>query len=280
MTFWLVILVLLRRVISALVGIPVLILATWFGGLWFLAVMSVIVYIASVELWTFGEHLDLCPSKIRMTLGSLAVLFVMYFTGEPSTTGLVFTSLLFVSFAGVLFDKKSKHQTLTVGFELFCAAYVGLGMSYMILLRSITGSEGIYYALLAFIITWLCDTSAYFIGIRFGKHQLCPRFSPKKSREGAIAGIIGAGIGAFLVNCVVRLCSSISVMSSFDAVILGILAAIGGEFGDLFESMLKRDAKTKDSGSVIPGHGGMLDRFDSLLFVAPVVYYYVTRFVM
>lgn len=280
MTFWSVIRVLLRRVISALVGIPVLILATWFGGLWFLVVMSIIVYIASVEFRTFGIHLGLCPSKVRMTLGALAVLFAMCFTGDLSIVSFVLTSLLFVSLAGVLIDKESKQQTITIGFELFGVVYVGLGMGYMILLRSIPGSYGIYYTLLAFIITWLCDSTAYFVGIRFGKHQLCPRFSPKKSREGAIAGVIGAGVGALLVNCVMRSCFSISAMSSLNAVILGILGAIAGEFGDLFESMLKRDAKTKDSGNVIPGHGGMLDRFDSLLFVAPVVYYYIMWFVV
>lgn len=271
---------LLRRIISALVGIPLLILAAWFGGIWFLAVMSIIVYVASAELRVLGEHLGLRPSKVRMSFGALLVLFVMYFTGDLSMIGFVFTLLLFLNLTGVLLDKTSTQQIFTVGLELSGAVYVGLGMSYMVLLRKIPGSLGIYCALLAFLITWLCDTSAYFIGIRFGKHQLCARFSPKKSIEGAIAGIVGAGLGILLVNCVVRLCFSVSALSSIHAVSLGVLSAIFGEFGDLFESMLKRDAKIKDSGNVIPGHGGMLDRFDSLLFVAPVVYYYVKWFVM
>lgn len=257
-----------------------LLLATWFGGVWFLTVMSIIVVIASTELWTFGKHLGLDASKTRMVLGALMVVFVTYFTRDISLVGLVFTAFLFVSLAGVLVWKESKQQTVTVGLELLSVVYIGLGMSYMILLRSIPGSEGIYYTFLTFVITWACDTSAYFIGIRYGKHKLCPRFSPKKSREGAIGGIIGAALGGFLVNTVVRMGFSITSLSSIHALILGTLGAIVGEFGDLFESMLKRDAKVKDSGNIIPGHGGMLDRFDSLLFVAPVVYFYITHFVM
>jgi phosphatidate cytidylyltransferase len=277
---WSVISVLLRRVISAMVGIPVLVLATWLGGWWLLVVLSIIVCVASAEFHTFGKKLGLYPSKTRMILGALAILFVMGFSKDFSKVILVFTSLLFICLAGVLLDKKSRQQTLVVGFELFGMVYVGLGISYVALLRGIPGSEGIYYALLVFIITWLCDICAYFAGIRFGRHKLCPRFSPKKSMEGAVAGIIGAGIGAFLINFIVKLSFSITTMSGFSAVLLGSVGAIFGEFGDLFESMLKRDVKLKDSGNIIPGHGGMLDRFDSLLFVAPVVYYFITTFVI
>jgi phosphatidate cytidylyltransferase len=171
-------------------------------------------------------------------------------------------------------------QTFTVGLELLAAVYVGFGLSYLVLLRGFPGSAGLYYVLLTFIITWLCDSSAYLVGIRCGKNKLCPRFSPKKSREGAIAGIVGAAVGALLMNLIVRECFSILSLSAFDAVILGILCSVVGEFGDLFESMLKRDAKIKDSGNAIPGHGGMLDRFDSLLFIAPAAYFYIIFFVI
>lgn len=117
---------------------------------------------------------------------------------------------------------------------------------------------------------WVCDSAAYFAGRAFGKHRLFERVSPKKSWEGAIAGLFGA-IGLFLLARVTVL----PYLTIPDAIICGVIVGVFGQIGDLAESLLKRDAGVKDSSSLIPGHGGVLDRFDSLLFVAPLMFVYL-----
>jgi phosphatidate cytidylyltransferase len=117
---------------------------------------------------------------------------------------------------------------------------------------------------------WLCDSAAYAIGIPFGKHKLFPRVSPKKSWEGAIAGLL-AGVAGMLAARTWFL----PFLTITDAIVLGFIVGGLGQIGDLVESLLKRDASVKDSSNLIPGHGGVLDRFDSLLFVSPLVYLYI-----
>ena len=120
---------------------------------------------------------------------------------------------------------------------------------------------------------WACDTAAYFIGSAIGKHKLFPRVSPNKSWEGSIAGFIFA-VAAFYVSKILML----DFINLTDAIILGVIVGTVGQLGDLIESLLKRDAEVKDSSSLIPGHGGVFDRFDSLLLTAPIVYIYMTLF--
>jgi phosphatidate cytidylyltransferase len=117
---------------------------------------------------------------------------------------------------------------------------------------------------------WISDSAAYFIGKSFGKHKLAPRVSPKKTWEGAVAGFVG-GAGGFLLLSLFFL-SSLPIM---DSIVIGVIIGTVGQIGDLAESQLKRDAGVKDSSALIPGHGGILDRFDSLLFIMPVVALYL-----
>jgi len=126
------------------------------------------------------------------------------------------------------------------------------------------------YALLPFMLVWSCDTAAYAVGRAFGRTKLMPSVSPGKSLEGAIAGLLASIGGALLA----RLWFA-HYLTALDAVVLGALVGVFGQLGDLVESLLKRDAELKDTSTLIPGHGGVLDRFDSLLFAAPIVYYYL-----
>jgi phosphatidate cytidylyltransferase len=126
------------------------------------------------------------------------------------------------------------------------------------------------YALLPFFLAWSCDTAAYGVGRAFGRRKLAPTLSPKKSVEGAMGGL-AASIAAGLIA---RLWFA-PYLTLLDALLLGALVGFFAQVGDLVESLLKRDAATKDSSGLIPGHGGALDRFDSLLFAAPIVYYYL-----
>jgi phosphatidate cytidylyltransferase len=121
---------------------------------------------------------------------------------------------------------------------------------------------------------WVCDSAAYFIGSAVGKHKLFPRVSPNKSWEGAIAGFIFAVITLIAAHTLL-----LDEISMVDAVIIGIIVGVFGQFGDLIESLVKRDAGVKDSSSIIPGHGGIFDRFDSILFSAPCIFLYIHLFV-
>jgi phosphatidate cytidylyltransferase len=146
------------------------------------------------------------------------------------------------------------------------AIYVGLALSYFLRLRGL--DAGLYWLIIALLGTWSSDTGAYFLGSATGKHKLAPRVSPNKSWEGVIGGII-AGVVVVGVLGLVLLDLSLWLGAA-----LGVLLTAVGTVGDLSESVIKRQVGVKDSSHLIPGHGGMLDRIDSLLFVVPLVYYF------
>jgi phosphatidate cytidylyltransferase len=146
--------------------------------------------------------------------------------------------------------------------------YVGFTLSTIVSTRALPAGE--LFVLFVAIVTWAADTGAYYAGTLWGKHLLAPSVSPKKTIEGVGGGLILA-VGAALAAC-----WFVPQLSLVDALILGLLLTVAGLFGDLWESMIKRRVGVKDSGSILPGHGGMLDRLDSLLFTAPTFYYYVT----
>ena len=146
-------------------------------------------------------------------------------------------------------------------------------MCTAILLRAVDGN-GMWFLFLLLIIQWFTDSGAYLLGSAFGRHKLMPKVSPKKSVEGAVGGIIVAVIGALLLNVFTDLMPV--VLMIFTAVFV----SIGGQLGDLCESAVKRWAGVKDSGTLIPGHGGVLDRFDSMLFASPLLYLIVSVYLM
>ena len=144
--------------------------------------------------------------------------------------------------------------------------YLPLLLSHVISLRLLEqGRAWIFLTLLAIM---GCDTLAYFIGSRFGRRKLYPAISPKKTVEGALGGLVGAILGVLLIGS-----SMLPQLGWLDIIFLGLLLGTAGQLGDLFESFLKRACQVKDSGSIIPGHGGILDRLDSLLFAFPLAYY-------
>ncbi len=139
--------------------------------------------------------------------------------------------------------------------------------------RSVSGlSTGAVWLFLVVGATWAMDIAAYIVGKAIGRHKLCPAISPGKTVEGAIGGLVGAVAVTWAMGTWLGL-------SVAQAVLLGVLLGVGGQLGDLFESFLKRRAGAKDSGALLPGHGGVLDRFDSLLFNAPIAYYVIRAFV-
>jgi phosphatidate cytidylyltransferase len=168
------------------------------------------------------------------------------------------------SFVAVSAEHRWKDALIAV----FGVLYVGIPLSTVVSTRAFPAGE--FLVLFLAVVTWASDTGAYYAGTLWGKHPLIPSVSPKKTIEGVLGGFVVAVAAALLAHWWFA-----SQLSWSDAIILGVLLTVTGLLGDLFESVIKRRAGVKDSGGILPGHGGMLDRLDSLLFTAPTFYYYV-----
>lgn len=257
------------RVIVAVVLIPLVIGLLYLGGIpWLLGVLG-----AGILTWREMAILLLRQSSsVDRTLGLFfivgaiveaylhAIFAAQYDLLRPLLVALIIFSLIWTLY------NKSEHPTADWGITVASALYLGITLSYLVALRQ--RPDGFDWALAAFLITWTCDSMAYFVGRSLGRHKLWPRISPKKTWEGLIGGTVaalaaGPAVGLWLLRLV-----------WWQGLLLGALVAIAAPFGDLAESLFKRLANVKDSSQLIPGHGGMFDRVDSLLFVFPVVTYF------
>jgi phosphatidate cytidylyltransferase len=219
------------------------------------------------------EAKGLKPYRAMGILGGLALSWYVFFQ-----QGVYANLLLSVIFVGIMIlELGRKERGLAVyhiSVTVFGVFYIGWLGSHLILLRELPHLKGLDYSLgfsfviVTFALTWCYDTGAYFVGIWLGRHKLFPSISPGKTIEGAIGGVLGSLIGIFIVRAAIA-----PYLTAAQSIGLALGASVVGQLGDLCESMIKRDVKIKDSSRTIPGHGGVLDRFDSLLFTAPLIYY-------
>lgn len=193
---------------------------------------------------------------------------LFYFCGKEAALGLLAGSLFIFFLYNMLREKELADAAYDTAFRILGIVYIALPLSFLIPLRGLVNGE--WWIMFLFIVIWSNDTFAYFAGRSLGKHKLCPRISPKKTVEGAVAGISGGAILALIFNHYAGLGAGAA-----QVLVITILIGIIGIIGDLAESLLKRSAGIKDSGTLIPGHGGVLDRIDSLLFPIPVLYYFL-----
>lgn len=219
---------------------------------------------ALFELNKIFVKMKMNPPVGAMTIGVLA-LSISAFMGGITTWGLSVTPvvLFFLLVATVLYPGV-ESKDITAG--LTGTFYVGMFI-YFYLIRTLDG--GITWIFILLFGTWAGDTIAYLVGKKMGKTKLAPRLSPGKTIEGAAGGLLGSLLGAVLTNTL------LPAAPWYVAAGLGLMVGTFGILGDLFESSLKRTAGIKDTGGIIPGHGGVLDRFDSMLFAAPVTFYVV-----
>lgn len=258
------------RILSALVGIPLVLALVYLGGHYYAAFVLLVVILGMGEymalLGSKGSHL---PSMVGY--GGATILLVFLYLGTLLETDLVLPALILIVaslaiFLLVDYEKRSIQESALI---LWGIIYLGAFGGYMILLRQLP--QGLTYTSLLLFGVWANDTFAYFIGLKWGRRPLAPAISPKKSVEGACAGIAGNIILALLA---VYLFPGWMGMNAWKAALLGLGIAVFAQLGDLLESAIKRQFEVKDTGQLIPGHGGILDRFDSLLFTAPMVYYF------
>jgi phosphatidate cytidylyltransferase len=263
------------RILVALIAIPFFLVACYWGGYSFLALALFIGLLAEYELLQIARKKSADPSMI---LGFLAVAaFIMnaffHFLEYEVLVILIVLPIVILE----MFRNKGS-AVLNTGTSFLGLFYIGISMSSLVLIREyFTGPDYLRGALMVFTVfaaIWVCDSAAYFGGLSLGKHRLFPRVSPKKSWEGAIFGFVFALLAVFAAKFWL-----LGFLSWGDAIVLGLIIGIMGQLGDLAESWLKRDAGIKDSSNLIPGHGGIFDRFDSLIAVAPLVYVYLKLFV-
>ena len=258
--------------LTAIVAVPLLIWVLFWASpeAWFVVVLAAAA-VGLVEYFgmTAGEE-DVVVGAMGTAVGTLLLLAIYYFTDRPLVVlcALIATSLALL--LTVLFSfSKIERAGYLVGVALAGMIYVPVLMSTLALLRREPGTMGGYWILLILAITWSGDTGAYFAGRFLGKHKLSRVVSPKKTWEGAVGGVVASTIAAFVVVFLSPLHIPVLWILA-----LAIPAALLGQMGDLCESLLKRSGGVKDSGRIIYGHGGILDRVDALLFAGPYAYFF------
>lgn len=185
----------------------------------------------------------------------------------------VITVIMVTVFALQIFTRPLKGAIHSVAVTIFGVVFIPFFFSHMILLKAV--SNGIYYIILLNVVVMVNDTGAYFGGMSFGKHKTKFPASPNKSWEGYFFGLVSSIAATIAATLIFDYGFGKNLFSIFEAVILGIILSIGGNLGDLIESAVKRDGGVKDSGKLLPGHGGMWDAFDAVIFTMPVFYYYI-----
>lgn len=255
----------LKRVITAAVFIPIFVFLILQGGLYFLGLVCGIITCGLIEFHR-GAHKNKSRISIRDILLGLAIPVSVYFKGEDILPFAI-TAVIFIIFFWQLFKLETDGAQVNVTLALGGILYISYLFSYILILRGIP-SLGAKLVITVLFVTWMGDTGAYAVGKLTGKHRFLSGYSPNKSIEGFLAAIAFS----FLTIMIARFWLAISFKHF---IILGILMGVGGQMGDFFESMLKRGMGVKDFGRILPGHGGILDRFDSLFFTVPIFFYYL-----
>ena len=267
-----------RRALSVVVLVPLVLLIIYWGNWLYLLLVSIVVVMMQVEYCRLAQHFTEKLNPVMPALLTGAFCLFAYFlptlTETVSAATVIFSFFTFVFiyvFAESIFRGKVAGELLAATLKLTGILTIGWALGYhLILLRNAepVGRELIF--LLAGII-WCSDTGAYLVGRAFGKHKLGTPVSPRKTVEGTISGLVVGTLTSFVLSMILLN----GTLSWVNAIFIGLLLSVLGQLGDLSASLMKRTAGVKDSGQVIPGHGGFIDRCDSLIFSTPVLYYYL-----
>lgn len=258
------------RLLVAAILLPVVIGVAYLGGWWLVALALVGGLTALHELYTLARELR--PLVIAGYAGFVLTLVGLQLGGVPWMLGGILATLLFAFLAFGLADVRPS-ATASFGVTLLGVVWIGGGLGTLLLVRAIPDNG--FWALMAVLFSvFAADTAAFFVGRAVGRHKLAPAISPGKSWEGLAAGVLGAMLVAFLILYRDRE----EFLAPAEMLALGAAIAFASVLGDLFESSVKRDLRAKDSGRVLGGHGGMLDRLDSLLWAGPTAYFVILAF--
>lgn len=257
---------LVSRVIVALVGLPIVLLLVWAGGWWLFALVAVGAVLALHEYALMIRTLR--PVVLAAYTGAVLTL-VGARLGEPDWMIAGFLSTLLLAFLLHWIATTRQSATVAIASTVLGAAWIGLGLACLLLLRDIPGN-GTLATFTVLLAVWAGDIGAFFAGRMIGRHKLAPALSPGKTWEGFVFGTAATVFVTFVALY------KQDYLSIGESLLLGLVIAVAGPLGDLFESALKRDMEVKDSGRLLAAHGGVLDRIDSILF-AVVASYYLLR---
>ncbi|MEY8445357.1 phosphatidate cytidylyltransferase [Enterococcus ratti] len=259
-----------KRVITAVVALALFIPIIWMGGMLLELVAAVLAVVGVYELFKMKGLTLLSFEGLLSAIG--AVILVLpkerwfFFLPEMTSTFILFYFVVMILLGSSVISKNT-YTIDEAGFPVIVSLYVGIGFQNFVNARI----EGLAVLIFGLLIVWATDIGAYMIGRKYGKHKLSPDISPNKTIEGALGGIVSALVVAILYFLLYPV-NELFRHSVFVMFLLTILLSMVGQFGDLVESSIKRHYEVKDSGNILPGHGGILDRFDSLFFVFPMMH--------
>ncbi len=254
-----------KRILTGLLGILLIVVAIYLGGYYFSALCFLIITLGLWEFLTLFENKGFSPLKILSIIVGISVFIILIYIPEliPLILFLVFLLIAFELF------RRKERNPINPFISLFGVVYIAIPLSLLSIM-----SNDRYFLLLLFLIIWSVDTFAFFGGKIIGKNKLTS-ISPNKTIEGSLSGFIFGIITSLVYNLIIG-----SEFRWQDVLIISVFVGVAGQLGDLFESMLKRFSGVKESSFVLPGHGGILDRFDGLIFSIPFVfpyYYFVMK---
>jgi len=265
------------RIFTALVGIPLFVAPMFLGELWFTLLITIVSLFALFELYKLQSRLSWRPN-VPLGLFLAAVIVLRHDITLVNSTIVAPGVLLLLVFLVMEAARKGPDGNVLarVGGTLTGVIYPALFLSFLPMIRnglekSLSSTEAFLVVLLMIVLIWICDSAAYYSGRAIGKTPLAPAISPNKTVEGAIGGIIGTLLAAVLAKIFL-----LTFLSWMDIMAFALIASVVGQLGDLVESSIKRSVDVKDSGALLPGHGGFLDRFDSIILATPVYYLYLT----
>ncbi len=256
-----------HRLTAAAWGIPLVIAVTLIGGWLFALMITVICFLGQKEYYRLADMKEPIMG-ISAVLGGLIPLTAHFFPQHLIIYLLAGFIIIILSPAFIPLDNIRKRLSIAVSGLI----YPSLMFTSIVLIRDADWGKGINGGIVIIFIlsaVWICDTAAYFGGKKFGRNKLAPVLSPNKTIEGAVLGLIGGAAWAVIVSPMIQ-----SLLSTGQILITALIIGTIGQLGDLSESALKRSAGVKDSGTFLPGHGGVLDRFDSLITAVPAIYVY------
>lgn len=257
----------MKRVLSSVLLLPILIAVVYFGSpfVFYLMVLAVVL-LGVYEYFALIADVGITGFPVMGLILSFLLTLCFYFGGQFFAQWILAAmTLLFL--AWFVLEKDIRTAFDQIAYTFFGVFYVAGLLGSFILIRNL--AEGHYWVFFVLLVVWLGDTTAYYVGRRFGRRLLAPVISPKKTVEGAVAGLLGSLAGGWAAQ--IWFVPDIGLVH---CLIMALICGMIGQLGDLAESLLKRSAHAKDSGSLIPGHGGILDRIDGLLFAGPAFYGY------
>lgn len=251
------------RLLSSIIGGSVLIAAVWYGEILLLAVTAALMLLGAREMILIFSKLDLKVPPIMIFPGCLFLVIAAYqYKGGYPGDAVVLILVFYMVVMTIFYPRFTPIDAVAT---FFSTVYTGL-LIFLYLLSTLP--NGFVWLVLLLACTWSNDTMAYLVGRRWGNRRMAPELSPGKTMEGALGGVLASIIAALAV-------ALFFTQPLWPVMFLGMITGMAAQAGDLVESAIKRQAGVKDAGKLIPGHGGILDRFDSMLFTAPLVYYFV-----